>query len=146
MKTEKGVIITAYKETRGKPRFIVLKRKKNWEGWEIPKGHLEKDNYRKTVEIELREEAGIQKEKIESINDQEETVTWTFKKDGEKIKKEYKAFIVKVEEDTYVDISKNPCDEHESGLFLRYRDVKEMLTYEDQKKVLEKAYKKITEK
>ncbi|EGQ43757.1 MAG: hypothetical protein J07AB43_06350 [Candidatus Nanosalina sp. J07AB43] len=39
MKTEKGVALVVYKKKRGKKRFLILKRDKNWEGWEIPKGH-----------------------------------------------------------------------------------------------------------
>jgi len=145
MKTEKGVIIVAYKESDRNPRFTVLKRKKNWEGWELPKGHLEKDDYRETVKIELGEETGIEQQSIESITDLEQLVEWEFEEDGQTIGREYKAFLVKLSEDSYIDVSKNPCDEHETGLFLRFRDVEEMLTYDDQTELLRTAYNKITQ-
>lgn len=142
METEKGVIIAAYKIKAKTPRFIVLKRTKNWEGWELPKGHLE-DDYEGTVREEMREETGIEEEQIEEIEEAGETVEWTFEKDDEEIKREYKGFLVKVSQDATVDISNNPHDEHEQGFFLRARDVKSLLTYEDQREFLEEAEEKI---
>jgi NUDIX domain. len=143
VKTEKGVIIVAYKESRRNNRYAVLQRKKNWEGWELPKGHLEEDDYRETVMIELDEEAGIEEEEIEKITDIEETVFWEYKEDGEKVKREYKSFIVKVKQDTLVDTSSNPHDEHVQGFFLGLEDTKELLTYENNQEILEKADKSI---
>lgn len=138
MRTEKGVILAVYKRTERKPRFLVLKRKKNWEGWELPKGHLE-ESYSETVEMELREEAGITKESIKAVKDLEKLAEWSYKDGDEKVKREYKAFLVEVTEDSYVDTDQNPHDEHESGFFFRTEHVKEMLTYEDHVDVLEKA-------
>lgn len=137
MKTEKGVVIVAYKKVRRNHRYLVLKRTKNWEGWELPKGHLENDDYRETVKLELGEEAGLDGEKIESIEDMEETLEWTFEDDGEEIKREYKAFLVEISEDAIVDVSENPHDEHETGFFLDYGDASSLLTYDNQREILE---------
>lgn len=142
MTTEKGVIIAAYKNERN-PRFVVLKRQKNWEGWELPKGHLENDDYRETVEEELEEEAGIEKEEIEQIKDLEKTVEWSFEDDGEEVKREYKAFMVQLDEDAIVDIHGNPHDEHSQGFFFRVEDADSLLTYEEHVEVLEKAVAEI---
>jgi len=144
MSTEKGVIIAVYKPKKPE-RFAVLKRNKNWEGWELPKGHLEKDDYTETVKIELREETGIEEEQIQDIEDLEHTVTWKYEDDGEEIQKRYKGFLVKVSEDSNIDVTANPCDEHENGFFFRKRDVEKMLTYENQKEFLELAEKRIEE-
>lgn len=142
MKTEKGVIIAAYKP-KNNPRFIALKRKKNWEGWELPKGHLEEGDYRKTVKIELQEEAGIEESQIEAIDETEQVLEWSYEENGEEIQKKYKGFIVKISEDATVNIHQNPCDEHESGFFFRARDVEKMLTYEDQLEFLKTAQQRI---
>jgi 8-oxo-dGTP pyrophosphatase MutT (NUDIX family) len=143
MQVEKGVIIVAYKQSRRSKRYALLKRQKNWEGWETPKGHLENDDYRETVKIELKEEAGIPEEKIKSIEDMDETVSWTYEQDGEKYKKEYKAFIAELEPETEIDISQNPCNEHSQGFFLKKTDAESLITYENNQKILEKAAEQI---
>jgi len=139
MRTEKGVVVVAYKEVRRNHRYLVLKRTKNWEGWELPKGHLENDDYRETVKLELGEEVGLEEEKIEDIEDMGETLEWTFEDDGEEVKREYKAFIVKISEDAVVDVSANPHDEHETGFFLDFEDASSLLTYDNQNELLEKG-------
>lgn len=137
--TEKGVIIVAYKEIRRNQRFLVLKRTKNWEGWELPKGHLEKDDHEETVEIELEEEAGIKPEQIQSIESLESHVEWTYSRENQDYKKEYRKFVVKLDDDASVDTSKNPDEEHETGFFLNYQDAESLLEYDNNKDLLEEA-------
>jgi 8-oxo-dGTP pyrophosphatase MutT (NUDIX family) len=143
METEKGVIIVLYKQSRRSNRFALLKRKKNWEGWEIPKGHLEDDGYEHTVKLELREETGIDEDDIEEITDMEETVSWEYEEDGEEFRKEYRAFLVRVDEDTDIDISHNPHEEHEQGFFLKKEDAESLITYENNIEILEKGVEAI---
>ena len=143
MEIEKGVILVVYKESRRNNRFALLQRKKNWEGWELPKGHLENDDYVETVKIELGEETGIEEDQIQEITDIEETTSWEYEQNGEEFRKEYKAFIVKVDEDTLVDISQNPCDEHSQGFFLKKDDAKGLLTHENNVEILESAVEQI---
>jgi 8-oxo-dGTP pyrophosphatase MutT (NUDIX family) len=142
VKTEKGVIIVAYKD-RIKPRFVVLNRSKNWEGWELPKGHLENDDYEETVKLELKEEAGIKEKHIKEISDLDHTAEWKFEEDGEEIKREYRAFTVELTEDAFIDVKSNPHDEHDQGFFFREEDAKSLLTYDNNIKVLEKAIRHI---
>lgn len=140
MRTEKGVVVVAYKEVRRNHRYLVLKRTKNWEGWELPKGHLENDDYRETVKLELEEEAGLSEEEIREVEDMEKTLEWTYEEDdGEEVKREYKAFIVKIGENAVVDVSGNPHDEHETGFFLDFEDASSLLTYDNQVEILEKG-------
>ncbi len=143
MKTEKGVIIVAYKR-KNAPRYVVLKRKKNWEGWETPKGHLEDEGYEETVKEEMQEEAGISGDEILAIEDMEETVLWEYSQDGEDFRKEYRAFLVEVDEGAHVDVSRNPCDEHEHGYFFSFRDASEMVTHDNNRELLEKAHEMVT--
>lgn len=141
MRTEKGVVLVAYKEKRGKKRFLILQRTKNWEGWELPKGHLEEQDYSHTAKLELREEAGIPEEDIEELEELQETLEWSYEDEekDEKIKREYKGFLVKVSEEALVDVSENPHDEHENGFFMKKEDVESLLTYDNQKELLQKA-------
>lgn len=143
MEVEKGVIIIAYKKSNGSKRYAVLKRTKNWEGWETPKGHLEEDDYIKTVKIELNEELGVQKEEIKEITDLEEEVTWKYQQDGKEFKKIYKAFAAELKPKTIIDTSVNPCDEHETGFFLNYEDAKSLLKFDNNKDLLEKFHKNL---
>jgi 8-oxo-dGTP pyrophosphatase MutT (NUDIX family) len=142
VKTEKGVIIVAYKNRR-KPRFVVMNRTKNWEGWELPKGHLENDDYRETVKLELKEEAGIEDDHIKEVSDLDHTAEWSFEDGGEEIKREYRAFTVELTEDAFIDVNSNPHDEHEQGFFFREQDAKSLLTYDNNIEVLEKAIEEI---
>lgn len=145
MKNEKGVIIVAYKESRRNNRFALLQRKKNWEGWELPKGHLEENDYEHTVRLELKEEAEIKEENIQEVTDMEETIEWEFEEDGETIKREYRAFIVRVDEETRVDVSGNPHDEHAQGFFLKEEDATSLLTYKNNVEILENGIENISE-
>ncbi|MFB6189950.1 MAG: NUDIX domain-containing protein [Candidatus Nanohaloarchaea archaeon] len=143
MRTEKGVMLVAYKQ-RNAPRYLLLKRKKNWEGWETPKGHLEDGDYEATVREEMREEAGIGEEEILSIDEMDETVEWSYEEDGEEVQREYRGFLVKVAEGAHVDVSGNPHDEHEHGYFFSYRDARDMITHENNRELLEQAHDKVS--
>jgi len=145
MKTEKGVAIVAYKEKRGKKRFLVLQRTKNWEGWELPKGHLEQDDYTETVRLELEEEAGISEGDIQDLEELDSVLEWSYQDEeqGEEIKREYKGFLVKISGDAIVDTRQNPHDEHENGFFMKKEDVESLLTYENQKELLQDALTKL---
>lgn len=139
MKTEKGVTIIAYKKSNRNSRFLVLKRTKNWEGWELPKGHLEEDDYVETVKLELGEEGGISEEHIESVESLDQALEWTFERDGDEIKREYHCYLVKVSEDAIVDTGQNPHEEHDSGYFFDLDDASALLTYDNQRELLEQV-------
>jgi 8-oxo-dGTP pyrophosphatase MutT (NUDIX family) len=140
---ELGVAMVVYKEPSGSPRYLLLKRVKNWEGWEIPKGHLEEDDYRRTVFIELSEEAGIDREEVESVEETGEQLEWSFEEDGETVERRYRLFLVKVADDAVVDVSENPHEEHERGHFFNLRDARELITYENQLEAVESADQKL---
>lgn len=139
MKTEKGVVIVAYKELRRNRRYLVLKRTKNWEGWELPKGHLEDGDHEKTAIQEMKEEAGLKEEDIIEIEEMDETLEWSFEEEGEEIERKYSAFTAKIDGSAVVDVSENPHEEHGNGFFLNYEDASSLLTYENQAELLEKV-------
>ncbi len=139
MKTEKGVIAVVYKESGLSNRYLVLHRIKNWEGWELLKGHLEDGNYEETVRIELEEEAGISPGDIEDIEEMGEEVSWEYERDGEERSKQYRAYRVKVGSDVTADVSDNPHDEHDQAFFLGFKDARTLLHYDDNVELLEEA-------
>lgn len=59
MKYRRGVFIVVYSKTKQEVRYLVLKRKLHWKGWEFPKGGLKKgESLIKGVKREVKEEAG----------------------------------------------------------------------------------------
>jgi len=59
MKYRKGVFIVTYSRTKKGIKYLILKRKLHWKGWEFPKGGLEKSrNHIKNVKREIKEETG----------------------------------------------------------------------------------------
>ena len=139
VKLEKGVALVVYKKPGRKPRYAVLNRKKNWEGWEIPKGHLEED-YEETVYLELKEETGINEDQVESVEELDRSLEWTYEKDGEERQKKYCLYLVKVDDTAHIDVSKNPHDEHEKGHFLNFNDASSLLTYENYSDALKQVH------
>lgn len=56
----KAVFVLGYSIKKGKPEYILLKRKLHWKGWEFAKGKIEKnEKKRDTAKRELREETGL---------------------------------------------------------------------------------------
>lgn len=64
-----------YRLKGGEKEFLLMKRKKNWVGYEFVKGGIEKsETPEKAVERELREETGISKSELISIKKTKLTV------------------------------------------------------------------------
>lgn len=135
------VCIVVYKHLQGAPRYAILKRVKNWEGWELPKGHIEDgQSPEEAAYTELSEEAGIDETDIEHMEQIEYTFGWTYEEDGEEIHTECTCFIAEVGTDTYIDVSQNPDEEHDKGHFLNFRDARDILTYDDQRDLLKHVH------
>lgn len=136
-----GVLICLYKNKNGYYRYGVLKRTLNWEGWELVKGSIDgNESPKKAAKREIREETGIKVEDVESIGG---NVTWTYKRDGKNYKADYKCFMAEVPSDAKISVENNEVKEHSKGLFLNYRDSKDILTYENHRELLEKVHKKL---
>jgi len=59
MKYRKGVFIVTYSKTKEGIKYLVLKRKLHWKGWEFPKGGLKKnEDIIKGLKREIKEETG----------------------------------------------------------------------------------------
>ena len=68
MKYRKGVFLVVYFLKNRKPKYLILKRKLHWKGWEFPKGGFEKgEDILKVVKRELKEETGLDALKIKKF-------------------------------------------------------------------------------
>jgi hypothetical protein len=55
------------------------------------------------------------------------------------LRREYRGYRVEASKDASVDVTQNPHKEHETGFFMKKEDVKSLLTYENQKELLNLA-------
>jgi 8-oxo-dGTP pyrophosphatase MutT (NUDIX family) len=134
VRTDKGVAIILKK--KGKNQYGILRRDKNWTGWEIPKGHLEYDSVKATVFLELCEEAGVIPTDIIDLESIEPNLVFDYEEEGEKIRSDFKSFLVIVDEDTELSVENNPHGEHEEARFVTRKKALDLLKYEEQKKLL----------
>ena len=136
MRVDKGIAAIVYRRNQNQKEYLILKRDKNWRGWEIPKGHLEHNSPLATVFLELNEEAGIEPVEVKKILPLERNLTFQFEEDEEKVVSDFRCFEVEVKEDVEVDLSKNPSKEHNNYEWLPRLAAKEKLEYEEQRNVL----------
>ncbi len=60
-----GIFIVTYRFEKNKIFYLLLKRKLHWQGWEFPKGGIEKNETKiQTVKREIKEETGLKIKKI----------------------------------------------------------------------------------
>ncbi|NCN51695.1 NUDIX domain-containing protein [archaeon] len=68
-KFRKAVFLVIYKIEKGKPKYIILKRKLHWIGWEFVKGGIERfETKRKAAKREGKEETGLDVFNIQKHN------------------------------------------------------------------------------
>lgn len=68
-KYRKAIFIVTYCLDSGKIKYLILKRKLHWKGWEFPKGKIEKgESKEKAARCEAREETGLKIIKIKKFN------------------------------------------------------------------------------
>lgn len=64
-----GVFVVTYKIEDKKIKYLILKRKLHWNGWEFPKGGMEKgETIYQAVKREIKEESGLEIIKIKKYN------------------------------------------------------------------------------
>lgn len=131
----KGIFIVTYKIEKNKIKYLILKRKLHWKGYEFPKGGIEKFEFpSRTVRRELFEETGLVPKKIKNHHVKG---FWNYKKEMNDrpglVGQTWKLFSVLVEGDK-IKIDKK---EHSGFEWLSYKNALKKLTYENQKKCLE---------
>lgn len=140
MRVDDGVAMIVYRKNQeNKREYLILKRDKNWQGWEIPKGHLEHNSFKATILIELNEEAGIEPIEVKKIKELDEYLTFQFEEDDKKIVSNFKCFEIEVRNNTNIDLSKNPSSEHTTHDWLTKKNAISKLEYKEQKEIVKES-------
>lgn len=134
-KYRKGIFVVIYRKTPKGIRYLILKRKLHWSGWEFPKGGLEpNENIIYGIKREIKEETGqtasnLQKhdfsgkyEYKKEFPDRNNSIGQTFSLYSAEIKNQD----IKIDE-----------KEHSDYQWSEFNDAFKKLTYENQKRSLE---------
>ncbi len=143
-KFRKAVFIVVYYFERGKPNYLILKRKLHWRGWEFPKGGIEKFETKKmAVKREIREETGLRIKKIKKHNFQGKYLYSKVLKDRPNhVGQTFSLYSVEVEKGK-INLDKR---EHSFSSWVSYKNALEKLTYKNQKDSLKIVHKWIVSK
>ena len=141
MNVRRGVVAVVYRTKESNIEFLLLHRTWIWKGWELLKGGIEKTADKGLDELavkrEMEEETGIRKIRI--VTKMPHTIRYSTPKkyEGKYPFKEtvQSVFVVHALEDN-VKISL----EHDSFMWLSYKDARKMLTHANQKKALDEAW------
>ena len=137
----KYVAAIIFRQTKQGPRFLILRRKQNWKGWEYVKGGLlpgEKEA--KALKREIWEETGAKKFKVIAKLPKKIKYTWpkTFRKDSKKWKGAIQTVYL-------VELSKQKIrldkKEHNGYGWVPAKQALKLLTYKESKSSLAFAVK-----
>jgi len=129
-----AIFALVYVKRDGKGKYLLLKRKLHWNGWEFPKGGIEFFEIKRiAVRREVKEETGLDAVKIKKFNVKGK---YTYhKKLADRpnfIGQSYSLFAIEVKEGK-VKIDKK---EHSTYKWVNYNEAAKKLTWENQKKCL----------
>ena len=130
----KAVFIVCYKKEES-IKYLLLKRKLHWAGWEFPKGGIEsRESLIQAVKREIKEETGQRAEKITKFK---EAGKYEYDKEYEERKgtvgQTYTLFAAELKS-RKIKIDKR---EHSEYNWSEYNKAEKILTWQDQKKCLE---------
>src|SRR3990167_9585236 len=133
-KYRKSVFVVVYRKTPDGIKYLLLKRKLHWSGWEFPKGGInQEENLSEAVKRELKEETGQF-----SLNIQKHNFSGKYKYDKKVLGRQFigQTFSLYSAElkDDKIQVDKR---EHLDYLWLSYSEAHKRLTYQNQKKSLE---------
>jgi 8-oxo-dGTP pyrophosphatase MutT (NUDIX family) len=136
-----GVFIVTYKKDKDGVRYLLLKRKLHWKGWEFPKGGVEEgEDLLRAAKRECREESGLEPMVIERLPYHGKYRYHTKLKDRPGIYGQtWKLFAAKVKEGR-VRVDKK---EHSGFKWVDYKTAEKMLTWPNQKKCLKIVNKEL---
>lgn len=134
-KYRKSVFMVTYFLDGKNIKYLVLKRKLNWRGYEFPKGGIERGESRfEAVKREIFEETGLS---VKKIKNHHKKGKWNYKnivKERPGLKgQSWSLFSVEVNSQ---DVKVDPR-EHVSFEWLDYESALKKLTFENQKKCLQ---------
>lgn len=134
-KYRKAVFIVVYRKTNQGIKYLVLKRKLHWSGWEFPKGGIEpKEEIEEAIKRELKEETGQFPLNMQKHNFYGK---YKYKKKslgrGHFIGQTFSLYSAEVENEKVILDER----EHSNYLWLPCSEAHKKLTYRNQKKCLE---------
>jgi len=132
---KRGVSAIIY-DKNGQYYFLILKRSKNWEGWEFCKGSIdENENEIEALHREIKEETGIKNYKVLGRLKRKRE----FENNG--IKHIFDVFLVETNMNTPVNIHQNEEEEHSTYLWVTGDGVREKLQWDNEKEVFDDCLK-----
>ena len=133
-KYRKSVFVVVYRRTPKGIRYLLLKRKLHWRGWEFPKGGVNpKEKMQDAVKRELKEETGQFPLNIQKYNFSGK-YKYNKKVLGRKfIGQIFSLYSAKIKNTKIVLDGR----EHSDYLWASYSEANKKLTYQNQKKCLE---------
>ncbi len=145
MKIRRAVFLVVYSRTEKGIKYLILKRKLHWKGWEFPKGGIEKFEIRRfVVKRELREETGLSPMKIKSFS---EKGTYKYDKEYSDRKgftgQSYKLYSVEVKFSKRIKLDKL---EHSGYKWVSFNEAIKRLTWPNQRKCLKIVNKFLKDK
>jgi len=133
-KYRRAVFVVVYSKTKKKIKYLILKRKLHWKGWEFPKGGCRiYETLQMAVRREVKEETGL---KILRMKKFKESGRYKYKKeclDRPKVAGQtYNLYAVEVKKKKIIldDL------EHSDFKWVEYKNALKKLTWANQKKCL----------
>lgn len=142
MKTRRGVSAIIWTRDKGKKKYLLLKRKLYWTGWEWLKGGCKRgEDELACLEREIREETG---KKVEEYIVEKTNIIFSFKyerpfvHDGELWSgAKNRVYLIEFN-NKKIKLDK---DEHSGHKWVSRDDALKLITHEDQKKIFERLIK-----
>ena len=134
MRYRKGVFIVVYRKGRKKFEYLILNRILHWQGWEFPKGGLEKgENDEEAAKRELKEETGLKARRMLKLKEKGKFDYGRELADRPGILGQaWKLFAAEAEKGK-IRIDKN---EHQDYRWLGFKQAYNLLTWPSQKRCL----------
>ena len=130
-----GIISVRF--TSGRKSYLLLKHA-NGGHWSFSKGHLEEGEEAKDAALrELREETSLEVKKF--FSGFKEKSSYSYEREGLSVAKTVIYYLGRVPPGSAVKLS----DEHLGYRWLNYREARELLTYENDRELLDEAEEKL---
>ena len=147
LRYRKGIFLVVYRKENSEIKYLILKRKLHWKGWEFPKGGIEAgESISKAIKRELKEETGARPKKIINLNFKGKFDYPRELKDRPGIKGMiYFLFAVEiaVSKKNKIKLDKK---EHSSYKWLSFKEAYKKLSFNDKKKCLKTVDKLLGKK